>query len=538
MKSIWQKYDNDSRTQYVQSVKALGALSASFRQKATSAGDRTVYISSKYQEAAFAKYFNGVVVDKGNGPYDVMVPSSIAGKQDLVGIKTFLYSSNSMQKVMQFKRTAVKEEWSVWIKNGEYQKLIERISVLRNQKLKFEQNLLAGYNTSPEDAFGNIFYHYLSPDDSGTVHVGESDYSLMDEQNLSYTSPDGSKKITSIVFTDGKKEYKYTPADSTLHMRFMHRKSVHDGGEIVDQFAVAQLEDPHESLVRMLNEDLAQSTPLTLQAIEQEEIQTASSMKPVEAGTDQRLFDTTPIVSAKVETTGLAVGEKSNRKKDHEQLHSKETASHDSEFEVNSGEIFVFPMFRLSKHKETPAGELDGESGLNLRCGGPKNIGSTTPRPVHEVEIKIPESRKFHEMFPEFFGVNDSGIAISKLFQEGKSWKSIFESKDDRSFELVLTQSDTSMEALIYGQSNKQIMSRYHQNILGEWIVSRMFQLSPYEPLDRKKLDEFGIDCIRLTRLGNRRVGLEFIKASDLDLTNFWPRKVETFLKLSRAPLG
>lgn len=533
MKTIWQQYNLDSREQYVAAIKALGTLSALFRQKADGTIDHTAYISSKYQETVFARFFNGLVVDKGNDPYDVMVPSPISGKRDLVGIKTFLNSSSSMQKIMQFKSVATTEGWTAWIKEGEYQRLVARISELRNQKLRSTQNLLAGAGVTPENAFENIFYHYLSPLKDGRVYVGEADYSFMDESNLSYKVPDESKRISSLQFSDGKNDYKYTPADSTLYMRFVHTKKSDIGGDIVDEFAVRQLADPHSSLMRLIEGDLAELLP-SERSEERKNERSQDSLFGTklldEVLDDQSVVQEPKSDSENVSVVPSSVLPKARLKK---KTRSLEPATNVSSLDTaKPDQTVIFPIFRLTDHGDTPAGEVDSKSGLNVRLGAPKNKGSDTRRPVNEVEIKIPDPRKFHEDFPHFFGVNDTGDPISKLHKVGSKWKTAFENYDDRTFELILTQSGQEMEAILTGDGNKQLMSKHRQIILGRWILSQVFQLGEYERLDRNKLDQLDLDSIKLTRLGNRRVGMEFIKTTEEDLEFLWPPRQDLFKAL------
>lgn len=535
--TIWQQYNSDSREQYVSAIKALGALSPLFRQKADGTLDHTAYISSKYQETVFARFFNGLVVDRGNDPYDVMVPSPITGKRDLVGIKTFLNSSSSMQKIMQFKSVATTEGWTAWIKDGEYQRLVVRIAELRNQKLRSTQYLLAGAGVAPGEAFENIFYHYLSPLKDGRVFVGEADYSFMDESNLSYTPPDESKRISSLQFSDGKNEYKYTPADSTLYMRFVHSKKRDNGGDIVDEFMVRHLSDPHASLMRLIEGDLAELLPSEHFEKSSEEYahDGTHAPRPLEELVNERNSgqstisdgDVVPVVPA-------VVAPKARLKK---KTRSIEPAANATVLDsTESKQTVIFPIFRLTDYGNTPAGEVDPRSGLNVRLGAPKNKGTETRRPVNEVEIKIPDPRKFYEEFPRFFGINDDGVPISKLQKVGSKWKTAFEHTDDRTFVLVLKQSGQEMEAILTGDANKQLMSKHRQVILGGWILSQVFQLEEYERLDRNKLDQLDIDSIRLTRLGNRRVGMEFIKTTEADLEYLWPPRRDLYRKLCTPP--
>ncbi len=54
------------------------------------------------------------------------------------------------------------------------------------------------------------------------------------------------------------------------------------------------------------------------------------------------------------------------------------------------------------------------------------------------------------------------------------------------------------------------------QSILGEWILRKVFQLDEYEPLTRRRLDEIGINGIRLYKLeGSPEVHFQFILIDD-----------------------
>ena len=54
------------------------------------------------------------------------------------------------------------------------------------------------------------------------------------------------------------------------------------------------------------------------------------------------------------------------------------------------------------------------------------------------------------------------------------------------------------------------------QTFLGEWILKGIFQLKDYEPLTEKKLNELGINGIRLYKIeGAEDIHLEFIWIDD-----------------------
>ena len=97
--SIWEKYSKEQRNEYIKFLQVYGALTNLFRQKK---GDLIPYLDSKFQETVFAKTFEGKNVDIGNTPHDVL---SVFGNNRIgIGLKTWMNSKPSFQKVMQLKR--------------------------------------------------------------------------------------------------------------------------------------------------------------------------------------------------------------------------------------------------------------------------------------------------------------------------------------------------------------------------------------------------------------------------------------------------
>jgi len=81
--SVWEKYSNDQREEYIKFLQLYGALSNLFRQKH---GNLIPYLDSKFQETVFARIFNGENVDIGNTPHDIL---SVFGKDRIgIGLKT------------------------------------------------------------------------------------------------------------------------------------------------------------------------------------------------------------------------------------------------------------------------------------------------------------------------------------------------------------------------------------------------------------------------------------------------------------------
>ena len=96
--SIWEKYSESDRKAYIQFLQLYGALSNLFRQKH---GDLIPYLDSKFQETIFAKIFKSENVDIGNTPHDIL---SVFGDERIgIGLKTWMNSTPSFQKVMQLK---------------------------------------------------------------------------------------------------------------------------------------------------------------------------------------------------------------------------------------------------------------------------------------------------------------------------------------------------------------------------------------------------------------------------------------------------
>ncbi len=132
-------------------------------------------------------------------------------------------------------------------------------------------------------------------------------------------------------------------------------------------------------------------------------------------------------------------------------------------------------------------------------------------RPADEMYIPIPQSKRFHSEHPDFF-VPNLGRQCSL-----KKIKSM--PREDRRFMLVFEPSGERLESYITQENGKAIESWEKQTILGDWLLRRVFQLDEHEPLTRKRLDEIGINGMRLFKLkGSSDVHLEFIWIEDGDL--------------------
>lgn len=224
--SIWDLYAKEQKDKYIQFLQVYGALSNLFRQKQ---GDLIPYLDSKFQETIFAKAFNSENIDIGNTPHDVL---SVFGEKRVgIGLKTWMKSKPSYQKVMQLK--SFQAEINKF-KEDEHD-LAYNISKIKNDKMIRDYNRLG---LSEND---NI-YHYVTRD-KGCFTINECAYPLVDLAKLK----DFKKTKTAFSWSDGNKDYKYTFGDSQIWQRFDSDKY---GTLTLNKFDVKIIDDPFSFLLK------------------------------------------------------------------------------------------------------------------------------------------------------------------------------------------------------------------------------------------------------------------------------------------------
>ena len=127
--TVWERYSDEQREEYKDYLKMYGALSAMFNQKSSETG--APYLDSKFQETIYAKSFNSEDVDIGNTPHDIR--STFGSDRIGIGIKTWLSSKPSYQKVMQLKR--YKDEINPYINENTKDDLAYIIAKIKNDRL-------------------------------------------------------------------------------------------------------------------------------------------------------------------------------------------------------------------------------------------------------------------------------------------------------------------------------------------------------------------------------------------------------------------
>jgi hypothetical protein len=242
--SIWEQYSKEQRNEYIQFLQVYGALSNLFRQKH---GDLIPYLDSKFQETVFARIFNCQNVDIGNTPHDVL---SVFGNNRIgIGLKTWMGSKPSFQKVMQLKR--YQNEINEY--RNDLHSLAFKISEIKNERMLSDYLRLGLSNDK------NI-YHYVTRD-KGLFTINECAYPLIDLNKITILS----STTSALTWTDGNKEYRYTFGDSQIHQKFDSKKY---NSIVLNQFDVKIIEDPFAFLLKAYFDIIENSKPIELDTIE------------------------------------------------------------------------------------------------------------------------------------------------------------------------------------------------------------------------------------------------------------------------------
>lgn len=224
---IWERYSKEEREEYIKFLQVYGALTNLFRQKH---GNLIPYLDSKFQETIYAKVFNSENVDIGNTPHDIL---SVFGDERIgIGLKTWMNSRPSFQKVMQLKR--YKSEIDPYFNKSD-EELAIKLSELKNERM------LIDYNRLGLSKDKNI-YHYVTRDE-GKFVIQETLYPIVNLDNLRKFK----RTNTAFAWSDGHKTYKYTYGDSQIWQYF---NSDADDTLVLNQFDVNIIENPFDFLLK------------------------------------------------------------------------------------------------------------------------------------------------------------------------------------------------------------------------------------------------------------------------------------------------
>lgn len=223
--SVWQKYTKEQQDEYIKFLTVYGAMSNLFRQKQ---GEPIPYLDSKFQETIYAKVFKSENVDIGNTPHDIL---SVFGSERIgIGLKTWMHSNPSFQKVMQLKRY----QDEIMSHKNNLSDLVYTISEIKNKRMTSDYNRL-GLNKS-----SNI-YHYITRD-AGKLVIQECAYPLIELEHIIDIKDNG----TSVSWSDGIKKYKFTYGDSQIWQCF---STDAPDTTVIDEIKVDIIQDPFSFLI-------------------------------------------------------------------------------------------------------------------------------------------------------------------------------------------------------------------------------------------------------------------------------------------------
>ena len=517
---MWKNLNIENKNDYKRLILAFASLTKAFSQKSDSDEEKiSPIINSKFQETVFQHAFNAYAEDIGNTSYDAsLCYKDNTGKEHkyLIGIKTFGITSG-LQKVAQFKGNhdswaeiinlikanakgkETKEEIDA-VNNNLYLELAKKISEIRNTRISSSIANLRGFTVKADEDEPKSVYHVLMPSKRGedpTIFVGETSYDKIDIDNLKICGCTNVKNPTNFDFTDGNHHYRYTSADSQLHMNFCNTDIVEE------QWNVIYVDDAYSIFA-----DIAKKV-----YGEQEKVRESYSWRITNKDGEVELFSGF--------NSFFAVGTKMGKEQRERVIDSLA-----EEFNSTISQADLTKLIECLKKflLESSPTYKDKQEKIKLRAeiisfvDSLKNEDLSAKilkllfRPQSELYIPIPKSTEFHRAHPSFFCGNIGTFSATSTGRELLTLTDI----SARKFNLVFEPSGKVIPSYVCQDSGKAIESVNKQTILGEWILREVFQLKPYEPLTAKKLADLEINGIRLWKdTDSNDIHLSFIWIDD-----------------------
>lgn len=518
---MWTELPVERKEAYKSLILNFASLSPAFSQKSTGVPIQTLVpiVNSKFQETAFQNAFNATIEDIGNTSYDasMRLKTPHGETKYLIGIKTFGYTSG-LQKIAQFKanydewndvlneikNNAVgKEKEDIDAVNSElYLRLAHMIAKIRNERINSSVAKLRGFRIESGDTVECV-YHVLMPANDGenpTIYVGETSYDPIDIEKISVIGCSSKTNPTNFSFTDGNHTYRFTSADSQLLMDFSNRRIAIESWKVVymaNAFEFfSKLGEMTESDVRITE---SVSWKITNKHGEVERYSGFNAFYGVgsKKSKNQRMRSV-ELVIRKYEASTQA----DTLREIKTGLLSFLLDDAPSSAEKLQKELLRDRIMQIVKETENSSFETD--------------VAKMLYRPIDELYIPIPDSKKFHQSHPDFFA---DGAGTFKA--DGSKLKL---SAPQREFNLMFEPSGDIIRSFITQDNGKAIESCESQAILGKWILRDVFQLCEYEPLTSRKLDELNINGLRLYRTNkDNNVHVEFIHLDENNLPNdYW----------------
>lgn len=521
---MWSELPPQEKEKYKLLITNFASLSKVFSQKSSESDQNNItpIVNSKFQETAFQKAFNAISEDISNTSYDasVKLPKK---KKYLVGIKSFGHTSG-YQKVAQFKSDSASDDWSTLLSDIKknlktqeqtkanklnenlYKKLALKVASLRNARIASSKAQTKGFNGSNIDV--ESIYHVLMPfnkNNKPQILVGQIPYLPIDIHHIKIIKNEkNNKHPQNFEFTDGQHNYRYTSSDSQLLMDFKNKEI------IVETWDINYHDDPFyffENLHQFNTSTSHITVPIKEDDIQIKDVITdsVSWMIPnrngeIEESSGYNAFDGSSKLSEDIREKRI----KKIQNRYQSSIPKENLALIISSLREILSTSWSQSRNDINKRKVLRSNLVQDVSNLK----NPellKDIEKLVFRSATEMYIPIPESKNFHENRPDFFGKN---IGTFKT----KSSKLALP-KDQRKFKLEFIPSGNVIESYINQDLGKAIQSIDNQDTLGKWILWEVFQLKERELLTLDKLNDIGINGIRLIKFKdqNRGIGLEFI---------------------------
>lgn len=516
---MWKDLPENQKEEYKRMILAFASLTEMFAQKAENGEDEVAIspiINSKYQETIFQRVFKATAEDIGNTSYDAsihLVESNGKEKKYLIGIKTFGIASGS-QKIAQFK--ANHNEWSPIINqirsnaNGAdgtpkskedinkaneslYMELARKIAALRNARIKSSESNIQGFSIVSGKEDVQAVYHVLMPSKKGdapVIYVGETSYNPINEESIEIKGCTGPKNPTNFDFSDGRHNYRFTAADSQLLMDFDNQNIVQDKWDVV------YADDAYALFSNLADQIYGTQAP---QVTESYSWLITNSKGEVESFSG---FNSFYGVGSK-----LGTDQREKRIKSLIEVYEKDFGRRQIERIAYYLRRFLLEKASTKAEKEEKVKlreEIMREAHATQDMLFVQDVEKLVYRPKDELYIPIPNAKAFHLDHPDFFG---PGIGTFKNNSNKLALK-----KEECQFDLVFEPSGDSIRSFITQDNGKAIESIEKQSYLGEWILRGIFQLKEYEPLTAERLNEIGLNGIRLYKVdGSDKVHLQFI---------------------------
>lgn len=227
---LWERLPNDERNEYIKFLEVFGALSGLFKDNKEGTNAKKPFLYYRNHEQLFARVFNVEDLTRKDSAFDAV--AVINGKRIGIGLKTWIHVNNlTYQKVAEFNKLAPTEIHPL-ISAGKAEKVIERVSQLRNERVKLDQRQ---YGTTKD------VYHYITRDDSA-MNIVECNYDLIQLDSLKLIGNKGG----TYSFTDGLNNYKFYTSKSVLLKEFDASES-----KILKSIPIMQFNDPFELLQKI-----------------------------------------------------------------------------------------------------------------------------------------------------------------------------------------------------------------------------------------------------------------------------------------------